>query len=234
MIKIAIVEDSVRDAEQLKAFVNRWKDEKEAIVDVDVFKCALDYMENIKNAYDIVFLDIMLPDKNGVYIAKAIRKVDTVAIIVFTTNMAQYAINGYEVDAIDFILKPIAYARFAMLMNKCRARIEAMSGKHIVCRIPGSTYCLNVSDICYVEVRGHNILIYLLNNKVIEQRSTLYEIEQLLPMDRFARCSVSYLVNLQYVDRINGDFVMVNGMSLKMTRSKNKTFREKLVNYHSR
>lgn len=234
MIKIAIVEDSATDAERLQSYIDRWKNEKEEIVQVTVFKSSLDFLEKIKDSYDIIFLDIVLPDKNGVDVAKEIRKVNTVAIIVFTTNMMQYAINGYEVNALDFILKPIAYVRFAMLMNKCLLRIKSISDRPtITCRIPGSTYCLNLSDICYVEVRGHNVLIYLVDGKVIEQRNKLCEIEKIFPINQFVRCSISYLVNLQYVDKISGDFVYVNGNALKITRSKNRTFRESFVNYYS-
>lgn len=233
MLTIAIVEDSLNDAEQLQNYIEKWKGMIDEGVQVSVYNCALDFLSVFKGQFDIVFLDIMLPDKDGVSIAKSIRKIDPYVILVFTTNMRQYAINGYEVEALDFMLKPISYPRFTMLMKKCMVRHKARIEKGVVLKIPGTTYCLNIEDICFVEVQIHDVIYTLSNGDKIRQRGTMSEVEKMLPASQFSRCSISHLVNLRHVERINGEYVVVSGEELKITRGKNKEFRAALSRYYS-
>lgn len=233
MLTIAIVEDSSYDAEQLQNYIETWKEMIDEGVQVSVYNCALDFLSAFKGQFDVVFLDIMLPDKDGVSIAKAIRKIDPYVILVFTTSMRQYAINGYEVEALDFMLKPISYPRFTMLMKKCMVRHKARMEKGIVLKIPGTTYRVNVEDICYVEVQIHDVIYNLSSGDKIRQRATMSDVEKILPDSQFSRCSISHLVNLRHVEKISGEYVVVNREELKITRSKNKEFRAALSRYYS-
>lgn len=131
MVKIAIVEDSLSDANRMQEYLERWRASEGEEIQVSIFQRAWDFLSSFNGQFDIIFLDIMLPDKNGVDTAKCIRKVDESVIIVFTTNMKQYAINGYEVNALDFVLKPIRYNRFELLMKKCISRIQRDSNRVI-------------------------------------------------------------------------------------------------------
>lgn len=233
MISIAVVEDSLPDAERMKDYIEQWGKTGTEDVQVSTYNCAWDFLNIFKGQFDIILLDIMLPDKNGVDTAKLIRKEDDTVIIVFTTNMKQYAINGYEVNALDFVLKPISYNRFTLLMKKCMARLQRNTNR-IVFRVPGSTYSIAADDILYVESSGHLVIYYLRDRQTIKKRTTLGEVEKLLPTTQFSRCGVSYLINLKYVKSIEGDFVVVNDARLKLTRSKNREFRKAFVNYYSR
>lgn len=159
MFNIAIVEDALSDAERMKGHIEKWGSAEGEDAQVSVYNCSRDFVAYFKSQYDIIFLDIMLPDRTGIETAKLIRKKDEAVIIVFTTSMKQYAINGYEVNALDFILKPVGYNRFAALMRKCRARVQ-YNTNNIVCRVPGSTYNINVDDIVYIESRGHMVICH--------------------------------------------------------------------------
>lgn len=232
MVKIAIVEDSLSDANRMQEYLERWRASEGEEIQVSIYQRAWDFLSSFNGQFDIIFLDIMLPDKNGVDTAKCIRKVDESVIIVFTTNMKQYAINGYEVNALDFVLKPIRYNRFVLLMKKCVSRIQRDANR-IQFRVPGTTYSIDVDDIVFVESNGHSVIYNLRNGQTIKKRATLGEVEKQLPVEQFARCSVSFLINLKYVDSIEGEFVIVNDTKLKLTRSKNREFRKAFVGYYS-
>ena len=78
----------------------------------------MDFLEAYRPDFDLVFLDIELPLLNGIETARRLRELDSVVALVFITNMEQYAVNGYEVDALDFVVKPINYYRFSSMMRK--------------------------------------------------------------------------------------------------------------------
>lgn len=232
MIHIAVVEDSLQDAQRMGEYLSQWESSEGEAVQVSTYSCAWEFLSAFKSQFDIIFLDIMLPDKNGVDVAKTIRKTDDSVIIVFTTNMKQYAINGYEVNALDFVLKPIRYNRFLLLMKKCLSRIQRDSSR-VTFRVPGTTYNIDVDDIVFVESSGHSVIYNLRSGQTIRKRATLGEVEKLLPAAQFSRCSVSFLINLKYVKSIEGEYVVVNDMQIKMTRSKSRDFRKAFVGYYS-
>ena len=233
MLNIAIVEDSLPDVEQINAHINQWGKKEFEEVEVATYNDARSFLGFFNGQFDIIFLDIMLPDKNGLDVAKSIRKKDETVVIVFTTNMKQYAINGYEVNALDFILKPVNYNRLALLLKKCIARIRQTS-KNIVLRVPGNVYNIDVDYIVFVESRGHSVIYHMKCGQTIKKRMTLREAEQQLPAMQFSRCSVSYLINLKYVRCIEGEDVIVDDKKIKLTRSKSREFRKSFVEYYSK
>lgn len=233
MLNIAIVEDSLPDLERMDTYIKQWKDAENEHVSVTRYTRAWDFLNEFKGQFHLILLDIMLPDKNGVDTAKCIRQTDQNVVIVFTTSMKQYAINGYEVDALDFILKPISYGRFALMMKKAMIR-AARATEQVLVRIPGSTLKMDVDSILYVESEGHSVIFHMSDDQDIKKRMSLSDVEKLLPEIQFSRCAVSYLINLKYVKRIEGDFVLVDNAKVKMTRSKNREFRKAFVSYYSR
>lgn len=235
MINIAIVEDTESDSDMLVFYLNQWGESIGEQLYISTYCCALDFLTNLKNQFDLIFLDIKMPDKNGIDVAKTIRKNDDNVIIVFTTTMKQYALNGYEVDALDFILKPISYERFCALMRKCLGRLakNKTDSKFIAIHVPDGTFQIDINSIVFVESLGHNVIYHLVNGQTLKKRSTLNEEEKQLPEIQFARCNVSYLVNLKFVQKIEGEYVKIYGGALKITRSRNSEFRKAFVNYFS-
>lgn len=233
MIRIAIVEDSRPDAQRIQEFLEQWSASEGQQVELALYASAWALLTDFHCQFQIILLDILLPDKNGVDVAKILRKQDETVAIVFTTNMKQYAINGYEVDALDFLLKPIHYSRLVLLMKKCMSRI-CHNQASVVLRLPGSTYQVPVEQILYLESNGHSIILHLYDGQTLKKRMTLAQAEPLLPPGRFARCNVSYLVNLSWVKAIEGDYVAIGQEKLKLTRSKNREFRKAFVEFYAR
>lgn len=123
MYHIAIVEDEKEDSKQLQAYLKQYEEEHDTKFKVSVFFDGAEILENYQSIYDIILLDIEMPKVNGMDAAEQIRKVDSDIVLMFITNMAAYAIRGYEVEALDFVMKPVTYYSFAMKMTRAIKRV---------------------------------------------------------------------------------------------------------------
>lgn len=130
MLKIAIVEDERECQEALIEHLRKYeKDKNEAFI-VRIFNDGIDILDDYSADYDLIFLDIHMKYQDGMTTAKRIREVDADAQIVFITALAQYAIEGYKVNALDFILKPVVYEQLAMTMDKVLAVTSSTTRKN--------------------------------------------------------------------------------------------------------
>ena len=230
MLNIAIVEDERAAADVLSEYINRYCAEKHAAANVVVFSDAMSLLSGYKPVYDIIFMDIMLPGMNGMDAAKKLRKADGSAIIVFVTNMANFAVRGYEVNALDFIIKPLIYDSFAMKMNKAVSAALGRRRRTICIQTDGVTKIVDITRIRYVEVSRH-YLVYHTELGNYRARGTLGEAEKQLGNESFARCNVCYLVNMRFVSEIDGENLTVGGDILKISRARKKQFMNALANY---
>ena len=129
MIRVAIVEDDRNHAESLHLFLKRFGKERNQEFSVDFFDNGMDFVSDYNGSYEIVLMDIEMPHMNGMDCAFRLRRVDRNVIIVFVTSMVQYAVKGYEVGAMGFVVKPIEYFSFTILMDKILEKIETESAK---------------------------------------------------------------------------------------------------------
>lgn len=129
MINIAMVEDSDSDAKVLTSYLGSYFGGEGIEYQISRYENSESFLAECKSGFDIVFMDIELPDGNGMDAAKKFRSIDEDAMIMFVTNMAQFAVNGYEVDAFDFIVKPVKYAAFVMKMNRAIRRLSSIALK---------------------------------------------------------------------------------------------------------
>ena len=212
-INLAIVEDDDKEYTALIAAVERFGSENGVAFSYDRFKTADVMLSAYKPVYDIVFMDIGLPGTNGLEASKRLRERDKNVMIIFVTSLAQFAVNGYEVGAFDFILKPVMYGNIKLKLLRAMERIAASDGLRIV----------SVSDIKYVEVMNRSI-IYHTNSGDISSYGALKNVETQLPKKQFARCNNCYLVNLDYVTSVKDYTAVVGGEELKISHSKKKEF----------
>lgn len=126
MIRVAIVEDEPAEAERLQSLLARYSREKGVQFEVQTYTSALTFLAEYNRTVDIVFMDIELPDVNGMEISRRLRKQDAAVMIVFVTNMAQFAVQGYEVAAQDFIVKPAQYGEFALKLAKALVQLDRL------------------------------------------------------------------------------------------------------------
>lgn len=230
MIKIAIVEDDSQYIDTLKEYIARFMRENSVSIDLKIFTDGKQIVFDYEPLYDIILMDIEMPGLDGMSAAEKIRETDRDVIIIFITNMAQYAIKGYQVRARSYILKPVNYYSFEMELKEAVGTLAKKKNDALL--LPGEDGLVKVmvGDIYYLESQKHQMLIHT-KSGVIQIRETMKNMEEKLAEYYFERCNVSYLVNLSHVNGIVGDCVDVEGEQLPISRQKRKGFIVALSNY---
>lgn len=230
MIRIAILEDDPADLLQLEQCLRRYEQEQQEHFSIDSFSHPSAFLDQFKSNYDLVFLDIQLPMVNGMEVARQLRASDDVFTLIFITNLEQYAVEGYSVDALDFVVKPINYCRFSSMLRKALRKISRQQEKEFVLRSSGNLVRLHLSQIYYVEIRDHLLIYYTeLGNFTVWGK--MAEVERQLAEHDFARCSTSYLVNLHHVSSLSGNDVVVAGTKLPVSQRRRKSFYACVTSY---
>lgn len=162
MLRCAIVEDSPRELEHLKECLARYSAERDIPLETTAFGDAASFLEHYRADYDIVFMDIELPGINGMEAAHRLREIDRQVILIFVTNMAQFAVKGYEVDALDYIIKPAQYGPLSIKLDRAAQRWRA-AAESVMVALPTGTQRLLLWEIYYIEV--HTLLQKKRNTK---------------------------------------------------------------------
>lgn len=223
MYRIALVEDELDAADALAAFLDRYAQERGLDFALARFTNAMDF-ELTKESFDLVFMDIQMPGINGMEAAHLLRTYDEVTPIVFVTNLAQYAVRGYEVDALDFIVKPVTYFNFRMRMDKAMRHIRRNSGRSVSVSTRDGMRVIPLADIEYVEVSRHDLSYHLVGEEEpFVVYGSLVAFEQEVEGGPFVRISASCLANMNHVRSVRGSaLVMSGGETLYFSRSRKR------------
>lgn len=203
VINVVIVEDESSAMEVLQTFLDRYTKEKQTEFNVVWFDNPVNFLANYKPNFDLILLDIELPEFNGMETARKIRDIDSSVALIFVTNMAQYAVSGYEVDADDFIVKPVSYHDFVLKLERVLKKINNKDDAKIAVAGDGEIRYLVLRDIRYVEVIKHK-LIYHTIEKDFEVRGSLNKIESLCAENDFLQCNKYCIVNPRFVAGVHG------------------------------
>ena len=230
MIKIAIVEDEHAYAMQLQEYLHIYEQENGEVFEISLFSDGDQIVNKYKPVYDIILMDVEMKFMDGMSAAEEIRKVDTEVVIMFITNMPQYAIRGYAVDALDYVLKPVSYFAFSQRLNRAIGRMKKRETKMISLSIKGGTVRLDVANVTYVESQGHTLIFHTVSGDY-ETTGTMKEMEKELAEQNFFRGYKGYLVNLAHVDGVKDGCAVVRGEYLLISRARKKEFLETLTKY---
>ncbi len=231
MLKIAFVEDSQEETERMREYCERYQKEFSTEIDLTVFPNGLQFLANYQPVYQLVFLDIEMPILNGMEAAKALYEMDKEAAIVFYTNMAKYAIKGYEVNALDFLVKPVSYATFRTKLKKWMPKLSDRRQKEFVLNLTGGNIVrLRVSDVRYIEGVKHYLIYHTVNGDY-KARGTVADAEKQFREEGFSRSISGCLVNLSYVTGIGKDTVSLGSDALPLARLRKKEFMEEFMRY---
>ena len=232
MLKIGILEDETAQSDELIQFLTRYQSSHpDFCYTADIFDTGSKLIFGYRGGYDLLFMDIRLPDMLGIEAAKKIRQVDENVMIVFVTNLSQYAIDGYAVNAFDYILKPLLYGAFSAKMDRIlNVLSHRKNSSYLTIRTKQETFHLDTDTVFFVEVSGHD-LIFHTDRRDYSVWGTLAKYEDELKNRFFTRCNACYLVNLKYVQCVRGSTVTVNGTDLAVSRTRRKAFLSELAKY---
>lgn len=221
MIKVGIVEDETIAYRRLEELICAFGVEKKKEFSVARYDRGDRFLEEGTHSFDILFLDIDLPGKNGFEIAEKIREKDERVVIVFTTNAASLAVGGYRFRALDYIVKPVEKYSFFLTMQKAVDTIETSRTVQIIVSTGEGLKVLSSDEITYIESLGHNIL-YHTGGKTYGEWGSLLRPEGDLKNAGFVRVGKSYLVNAKYVDCVSRNEIVVAGETIKLGKGKYK------------
>lgn len=227
MLRIAIAEDESACAQKLQEDIQRYAKDHGLEVSVTWFSDGMELAEKYAPAWDVIFLDIQMAHLDGMETARRIRRQDPDVTLVFITNLARYAIQGYEVDASDFILKPLEYDRFRARMDKLISRLARKQEAFVVLPLAEQKIRVAVDDILYAEVVDHDLQVVTSRQRYL-MRCSLQEMERMVEGQGFSRCNRCYLVNLRRVSGVEKDTVRVGEYSLPISRPRKKQFLREL------
>ena len=218
--KIAICDDSNTDRESIVGMVRRWAEVAGYIVQVSEFPSAESFLFQYADDkdYDILLLDVEMRDISGIELAKRVRAERGRVEIVFITSHFEFIAEGYEVDALHYLVKPISEEKLSEVLDRAAARL-AMEPPSVVINCDGGTVKLLEADILYVESFAHYIEIHT-RTDVFRLKESITVFEDKLSAD-FYRAHRSYLVNLKAVQRISrASVTLTGGAEIPLSRGK--------------
>ncbi|MCD7867559.1 MAG: LytTR family DNA-binding domain-containing protein [Clostridiales bacterium] len=230
MIRVAVVEDDARDREEMKGCLRRYEKEHDIKFSIAEFQDGEDIVTDYSADYDIILMDIEMTFLNGMKAAQYIRELDSDVVIIFITNMPQYAIQGYKVNALDYMLKPVSYFSFSETLTRVLTWVKTREKEYITIALKGGRKKMDISRICYVEVQDHMLMYHTTEGKFIT-KGTMKDAEDQLNPRIFFHCNRCYLVNLEYVEDYLGNDITVNGETIQASRSRRKPFLDALNEY---
>lgn len=231
MIHIAICDDEQRFAAELEKLILQYAQEAEREIRITTFKNGVDLLEHRSDDLDLIFLDIQMDIMDGLEAAGRIRRLDSDVGIIFLTSMTQYALEGYNYQAVNYIVKPIRYVRLKAELDKFLERRSQEKSPSLLISNDTGKYKILLKTLRYVETFNRNLLLHTDQQNLICYKS-MREMERELAGQGFARCHTSYIVNLFYVKGVRKlEIELITGETIPISQPKRKEFMECLTEY---
>ena len=239
MLRVAVCDDEEVQQELMASYVHDWAKRYNHTVEVRCFDSAEafafaweDALATGEDAFDILLLDIQLEGQNGVELARRLRKRDDRIQIIFITGLEEYMNEGYEVDALHYLLKPIRRVKFYRVLIRAVERLQR-TRRSILVESRAGVIRIPEGRIRVVEAAGHNVNVETSDGiLILHQNITKMQAE--LPPQQFFRCHRSYLVNLAFVHSIKrGEVTMDSGRKIPIGQSYSEAFNQAFIHYYT-
>jgi len=229
MISCIAIDDEPLALKQITGYIN-----KTAFLNLEAsFDNAMDALQFIaENEIDLIFLDIHMPDLNGMDMAKSL---DNKLEIIFTTAYSEYAVDGFKVNALDYLLKPLDYASFLKAAIKAQMHLEHIkvgaenlksSSNHLFIKSEYKIIRIEIESIQYIEGMREYVRIHLENSKPLMTLLSMKKIEQKLPSNLFMRVHRSYIVNLEKISIIERNRIVFDDIYIPVSDQYKEKFQK--------
>ena len=230
MIQIAICDDDFQVCSQLEDYIRRWKEGRR--LEVEIFNTGKEFEEALKERhYDLIFLDILMEGISGIEVARKIRETDSECLLIFISSSKEYALQGFEVRAFDYLLKPLSEERFQKTTDLCQNEL-AKHIRYIEVKESRTLVKIPLNEIIYTDYYNHYIQIHTAARLIRSYQQFDVFSPLLLCYPQFLCCYRNCIVNMDHVDSVDKhDFVMENGERVPITRGNRNSIYQQYADY---
>ncbi len=231
MYRTLLVEDEAEEAQRLSELLRRYGQAHGVEFKITWHTSAMEMLSD-KGHYDLCLLDIEMPGINGMEAAQLLRTFDQDIPIIFVTNLAKYAVKGYEVGAIGFILKPVTYGNLKLSLDRALRAVNQATGRTVTVTTEDGIRVIPLRDLVYIEVTKHRLTYHLVDDDPIDARGSLVQIEEELSDAPIVRVSKSCLANMDKISLVrSAEIQMCDGSLLRVSRTHKREVVDKVTDY---
>lgn len=231
MINVVICDNNVAFLNTLNQYFNKYKSEHKTNLKLTLFHNGEDLINNYCFAFNIIFLDILIPGMDGITVAKKIRESDSRVVIIFLASTLKYSLMGYSVRAANYVMKPVSYKKFKIELDKAISYCNEIEQQFITIKNATGIYKIYVNDISFIETCNHRTLIHT-KKKNITCFHNMKKLEKDLQPFGFIRCHSSYIVNISYIESIEKLLItLISSEQIPISQQKRKQVMKNIAVY---
>lgn len=231
-IRIAVVENELNVAQNDIVLLERYAKENSLSLETSIFQNGYEFLDT-EEEFDAVLMDIDMPGLNGMEVAEKLREKNKTIDIIFTTNLPQFAVDGYKVQALDFVIKPVTFPNLSFAMEKVVEKKRNIVNGSFFLRIGGFARRIHNEEVLYIEMVNHYIVLHETDMEPVRIRGSLKMIDDLLNPEIFVKINSGIIINISKVSSFeNGLVLMEDGSNLPLSRSHKKEFAVRLAEFY--
>lgn len=231
-VRIAVVENELNVAQNDIVLLERYAKENSVSLETAIFQNGYEFLDT-EEEFDAVLMDIDMPGLNGMEVAEKLREKNKTIDIIFTTNLPQFAVDGYKVQALDFVIKPVTFPNLSFAMEKVVEKKRNIVNGSFFLRIGGFARRIHNEEVLYIEMVNHYIVLHETDMEPVRIRGSLKMIDDLLNPEIFVKINSGIIINISKVSSFeNGLVLMEDGSNLPLSRSHKKEFAVRLAEFY--
>lgn len=226
---ISICDDEPAQCSLLKKMAETWAQSRQVMIQTDVFQSAEEFLfKEADRETEILLLDIEMGQMNGVELARKVRRENKEIQFIFVTGYMDYIQDGYDVEALHYLLKPVTEEKLFQVLDRAANRLQT-SGKVLLLSSHGDTVRIPLYEIRYLEVRKNYVTVHA--GEDVEVKMTLSELEEKLD-ESFCRTGRSFIINLRFVKRITKtEVILSDDTNVPLSRGMYEQVNQAMIRY---